>query len=304
MANGFPTLDPDKQSLQVAREHTFKLHARLVSEEPHTTALISPVATFLAKLDTGIQKEISLSDAVVLANAGALSADRGINDAMRAVATVIHGGDRVDVNDPKHQDYFGGPIPVWKAQKPTLGTQLTLMETWPKKLSQETQPALLALVPTVAPPVDRGVQQRAVVQTAEADKTQFDLYERRDLFAEYNGLAAKTHGALVDFAEKHPELRLPSDWVHSFFLHTSRDPGPQTVEEVDALIAKAQEEIAKLQGTRKEIIARDEARAQAEADGAKAQAEAEAAKGREDQAKQDRKEAERKAKAAKKKSKK
>jgi hypothetical protein len=304
MANGFMTLDPTKHSLLVLREHTFKLYARLVSEEPHTTPLLGPVATFLAKVDASLQKDGSLSDDTGLSGARAISADRGLNNVMRDLATVIHGGNQVDVSDSKHQDYFGGAVPVWKAQQPTLGPQLTLMEGWPDKLKQETKPAFLALVQPVADAVDLGGKRRTGVETATANRTQFDLYDRRALFAEYNGLAATTHGALVDFAEKHPELRLPSDWVHSFFMHNTRDLGPQTVEEVDAVIAKLQAELAAAGDLRKELVAAAEARAKAETDLAQAEADAKAARDREDQAKKDRAEAERKAKAAKKKAKK
>lgn len=304
MGNGIPTLDPEQHSLDTLRTHLFKLHGRLLSEEPHTTPLIGPVAKLLVKVDTGIAKQQSLGDAVVVGRARAVSADRGLNHAMESVSVEIHGGRKVDVDDPKHQDYFEGPVPVWEAKLPTLGAQLTLMEKWPGKLKQDSSTRMQALLQPVSDAVALGVQRRDELKAGEDAQSNFSLYEKRDLFAEYNSLAATTHADLVTFAQNHPELRLPSDWATSCFVHESRDPGPQTVAEVDKLLEKERAVISALEAKRAEFVQRDADAAKAASDAAVAQSQADAAKVAEDTAKQNRQEAQRKADEAKKKAKK
>ena len=295
MPNAITTLDPALHNTRTLREHTIGLYSRLVSEEPHTTLLIPPVAALLAKVDAAIQKETALSDGAALADAGAIAADRGLNNGMDDVAVVIHGGKKTKVDDPKHQDYFGGPVTVWEAKKGVLGPQLLRMEGWPQKLGQDKLPGLQALEKPIADAVALGVQKREAVKDNDAAQSKFDLYELRDLYAEFNALAAKTLGDLTAYAQAHPEARLPSDWAQSCFVHASRDHGPQTIEAVDKLLAKARAEVAKLEAKRAELVQRDEDAAQIEADALKAQADADEAKLREESARRAREETERKA---------
>lgn len=304
MGQGILKLDAEDHSLTVLRDHTFELYARLSSEEPHTTTLIPRVATFLVKVDAAIAKQTSLADAVVLAGAGAVAADRGLNNVMRDVANAIHGGKRIDVSHPKHRDYFGGPIPVWEAQKPTLGAQLTLMESWPAKLAVDSQASVASLLGPTTDSVAAGTTKRDALQDAKAAKIKFDLYEVRDLFAEYNSMAAETLGALVSFAENHPDLRLPSDWPQSCFLRAARAASLTTIDDVDAELTRSRARTAMLEKKREELVqqAANDAKRAAEAEAAEAAAEE--ARQVEEQARKQREAAEEKArKAAKKKGK-
>jgi hypothetical protein len=266
MSNGILTLDPDQHSLETLRKHTSKTYARLVSEGVKTAHLVPRYAAFLAKVDTYVQRETALEDGEALADAGAIAADTELNKGMEDVAHAIHGGKRVDPSLPKHQDYFDR-LTVAEAKKPVLGTQLERMEGWYEKLKQEPLPALQTLCDAIADAVKVGIGQRQTVKDSRAASTKYRLYDRRELFAEYNAMAATTLGDLTAFAESHPELRLPSDWPVSCYLHLSRNVGPQSLEEVDQLLELARARVAELETKRLELEKKgqDSALAQSEA---------------------------------------
>jgi hypothetical protein len=136
---------------------------------------------------------------------------------------------------------------------------------------------------------------------ASVDNAKFRLDgERRQIFDEYNALAAQTMGDLVAFAQAHPELELPGDWPESFYIHGDRDPGPQTVEEVDVLLKALHDQEAKLLQKRAELAKAAETAEKAKADAAQADADLDAAKQKRQAAEKEEEDAAERVKAAKK----
>jgi hypothetical protein len=304
MAPGIPTLDPERESLATLREFQFFTLARLISEQPHTAAQVVAYTKFGDKLNTCMQTETALRDAMVLADAEAIACDNVLNGLLRQLSTAIHGGKQPDVSLPKHQLYFGSQTPE-EAARPILSSQLDLMAGWPKLLVKETQPAFVDLLAPITLAVQSGVNAREKIKDTRAANAKFRLDgERTAIFDEYNALASSTYGELGAFAQLHPELGLPADWASSCFRHISRDPGPQTVAEVDALLEKLDQQRQALV-TKRAVLAQKEAdKASAETEAKEAEAALKEADDEEAAAKKKKKDAIAKAKLAKKKAKK
>lgn len=308
MAAGIPILDPDKFSLSVLREFWFKTLARLISEQlnaqPHLDPHIDAYKAFGVKLDAVMAQDKDIGDGMILADAKAYAADTQLNKSADDVSAAIHGGKTVNVTLPKHKLYFG-KLPTHEAKRPILGAQLEMQELWPDMLAKDSSPDLQKLEPSVAASVKLGVAARQGVKDAYALNVKFRLDgPRRQIFDDYNALAAATYGALSALRSEHPELGLPTDFAESCFRHISRDPGPQSVAEVDELLAKLKADETKLLEKRAELVAQEADQAKADAELEDAMAEAEKAGEDEDQAKKKTKAAKAKLKAAQKKAKK
>lgn len=304
MSPGIPTLDPERESTLTLREFWFITLARLISEQPHTAAQVVAYTKFGSTLSGCMETETKLRDAMVLADAVAVGCDNVLNRLLRQVATAIHGGKQPDISLPKHQLYFGNQTPE-EAARPILASQLDLMIEWPKLLAKETLPVFLDLVAPITDAVDKAVIARQAVKDTRLNNAKFRLDgERTDVFEQYNALASATYGELGAFAHDHPELALPADWASSCFRHVSRDPGPQTVAEVDELLEKLEKEKQKLEAKRAVLAAKEAELEQAQTEAELAETELEQADQEEDAAKKKKKAAEAKLKAAKKKAKK
>lgn len=254
MANELPTLDPDRESLDTLREHWRETRDRLSSEKEHTAALILRYTTFGDELAAVIAKEQQIQDAISAAEAWALAVDGRLNRIAIKVKGLIHGGKQVDLGNPRHLLYFGNRS-VADAIRPILGSQLDMHVFWVEKLfPSETDPGFVALLAPLTAAVEEGEQAKKAVDDAWADNAAFRLTgERRKIFEKYNALAAQTIADLVAYAHAHAELELGSDWAPSFFKHTSRDPGPQTIAEVDDELGPLRARVKKLEAKRLEL---------------------------------------------------
>jgi hypothetical protein len=245
-------------------------------------------------------QETGCSDGIVLADAKAVWADRGCNVQLDLLSALIHGGKKPVLTLPKHILYFGNQSPS-DARAPTLGPQLELQSKWPDLLVKETDQPYLDLLPGVSDAVTVGLAAKKGTIDARTTNATFRLTgARAQIFDDYNGLAASTFGAMSAFALAHPELNLPSDWAYGCFKHVTRDPGPQTVEEIDAARAKLKEQSDKLLAKREELVAEAQALATAQANMATAAANLATAKAAKDAADKAAKEAEKAAKEAEK----
>jgi hypothetical protein len=299
------TLDPDRESLDTLRSHWRRGRDRVVAEGTRTAAFVPIYAAFGTKLDGVIAQSRQIADAMSAADALAIAKDQELNRIGLRVKVLIHGPNQVDTSNPKHQLYFGNQT-VAEALKPILGAQLDLCVYWRDKLlPKETDAEWQALAQPLADAVKEGNDAKDAVDTSRAENAKFRLDgPRRQIFDEYNALAAKTHGELVAYSLAHPELELPPDWPASFFVHGTRDPGPQTIEEVDTLLGPARDVVQKLETKRAAFVKEAEENAKVMADAAQALADYEAAMQAEENAKQVRKEAAERLEAAQRKAKK
>jgi hypothetical protein len=301
MGNDFQTLDADRESLDTLRVHARRTADRINSEGKRLAAFAPRYTAFLAKLDAIIAREQQIRDAMAAADACAYAADNELNRLGRRLHGFIHGGKKVDTQSPKHQLYFGNKT-LGEAIRGILGPQLEMSRTWVQKvLPLETTQVFMDLLQPMTDAVADGDSAKQAQIQASADNAKFRLDgERRQIFDEYNALAAQTMGELVVFAKDHPELELPGDWPESFYIHSDRDPGPQSVEEVDVLLKALRDQEAKLLAKRAELATAAEAAQKAQADAAQADSDLDAAKQKRKAAKKEEENAAERVKAAKK----
>jgi hypothetical protein len=301
MGNEFMTLDADRESTETLRAHWRRAYVKLVAEGPRTAALLPRYQVYGGKLDNVIAREQAIRDAQELAAAKAITADTELNRLGRRLKIAIHGGNQVDITNPRHILYFGNKT-VAEALRGILGPQLDMSVYWVEKLlPKESETAFVDLLKPMIAGVDAGQEAKTAVADAQADNAKFRLDgARRQAFDEYNAMAAETFGDLVAYALAHPEWELPSDWPGSFYIHTTRDPGPQTVEDVDKILNPLMVQVKALETLRADLAQHAIEQAQAEVFAATAEAEHETAKAAEKAARKATKEAADKAEAAKK----
>lgn len=233
---GIPTLQPEDASLGTLRKHWMFLRVGVASE-PLAAALVSELEAFGPRFDTVAAEAQRLGDAVLLARTKAVAADHGLNRLADQVSSAIHDGKKPDLDLPLHQLYFGRKRPS-VMKRPILGTQLEVMRAWPGLLAQAMQPELLALAPAVAAGVEAAEVAAKKLTSALAAEDVFKLAgARKELFAVYNALVARTFGALKGIGHNNTGLRLSPDWAESFFLHEGHKE-TETVASVSAELAR------------------------------------------------------------------
>lgn len=261
---GLPTLKPETTTLQTLRKHWIFLLVR-VQSEPLAASFAAPLVAFGPQWDTVAKQATTLSDALYQARASAIFAGDVLNQLAAQVSAAIHEGKKADVSLPLHQLYFGSST-VSQTERPSLGTQLSSMRPWPGLLAIATQPELLALAPLVT----EGVAVADVVEThreaAQSNEDKFELDgELRQLFDDYNALAATTFEGLKAIVHDQPELKLGGDWAESFFLHESRAQVATTLAQATAEVKKLQDDLAAAQQRLVELKAKQTAAEAAEA---------------------------------------
>ena len=225
---GFPTLQADDVSLLTLRKHWRFAFARIKSD-PNAAPYVATWTAFGPQWNTTFQKELGLEDGEIDGEAGAVTADRGLDGFGGQLHAVIHGFKKPNPEHPVHQLFFGSKT-LSEFTVPLLGKELESALGWPAHLAGSTLPAIQALAP----------QGTAAVQAADAAAQALDgaikareLFrlggERAALFDAFNSLCATTHGGLKAFAHDHPELNLGATYADSFFLHLGKSPHGKTL---------------------------------------------------------------------------
>jgi hypothetical protein len=235
------TPDGTKVPLEVLRNLITFLLARVTSD-PHAAPFVAPVKALRNDWNPVAAKELSLEEAITIAEAGVTAADRLLDGASGLVKIAIHKGKKPDVTLPLHKLYFGPSTPSM-FEKPKLAAQLLAMKTWPSMLAKASEPELVGLVATVTAAVKAGIAAEAALADAIAARDAFRLGgERKKIFDKWNSLCATTYGALKALVHDHPELGLVSGYPESFFQR-----GPATVTEAPITLEAANAEVKSLQ---------------------------------------------------------
>jgi hypothetical protein len=249
---GISTADDKNESFDSLRWRWRYSLSRLRSD-PHAAPYMSDLEAFGARWTVADQVEMAKEDAVIDAEAAAVTADAALDGLARRVSGALFGGKKVDVTLPAAQPYFGGVAPS-DFMRPQLGRQLIGMTAWPALLSKATQPALLALAPeagAVVPAADAA--SRALI-AAIADR---DLFhnggERKALFDAFNALCATAYGGLKAFVHSHPELDLPAGYAESFFQQGAAAAQPRTLGAANALVARLEQKLGRAKAVQEEL---------------------------------------------------
>jgi hypothetical protein len=195
-------------------------------------------------------EEITLLRAVMEALARKFVVDDRLNVLSAAIAGTLlteNGGDR---KSPVFQRYFDNIQPS-RFNRPVLGVQLATMRTWVVSLVQSS-PALQAYgvqLNQCVSEADTVVQNEAEAERALAD---FKIGPRKELIDRVNGLRQAHYGQLAELPHTRPDLNLPRDFAHRFFL---RETGPRrptiailerNVARLRTQLEKAEEQLARL----------------------------------------------------------
>lgn len=159
----------------------------------------------------------------------AVEARKGVvDDRLDVLSTGIAGTVLIE-NDgnrssPAFVRYFGTVQPS-RFKRPVLGEQLASMRTWPLSLLQSS-PALQAYgiqLTECVVEADTVVQNESEAQRRLAD---FELGPRKAFIDRYNGLRQVHYGQLAELPHTRPELGLPRDFAHRFFLRATSQRRP------------------------------------------------------------------------------
>jgi len=295
---GIATADDKTETLDNVRGRARYALSRFKSD-PNAAAYAAALVSFLTTWTTIDQKEMTLDDAVTDGEAVAVSADVGLDKLVRQVSAAIFGGKKVDATLPLADLYFGG-LPPSDFMRPMLGKQLVGMTSWPTKLDQATQPALLALAAASAVVVSAAATAATALTAAITARDVFRQGgERKSLFDLFNAACATAYGGLKTFAHSHPELDLPPGYSESFFQPSTTVSQPKTLSAANELVSRLEQKLGKAKTVQGDLAQKEAARVKLAAEHAKALADEAAAK----QAVEDAKKAATTAKAAAKKTK-
>jgi len=230
------TPDGSKVPLEVLRTLLIFLLARL-SSDPRAAAFVAAVKALRVDWNPVAAKELELEEAVVIAMAMVVAADRGLDGVSGFVKIGIHKGKKVDVTLPRHKLFFGTDSPSVFERK-RLSAQMIAMQNWPDFLAKSEDPDLVALVPPVVAAIKVGEVAEKALTDAVAARAAFQLGgERNKIFDRFNSVCATTYGALKALVHDHPELGLVSGYAESFF-HRGPAARPEEPTTLDDAIAE------------------------------------------------------------------
>lgn len=282
----FPTLTPDKDSIDEVRGGALFLKVR-VQAEPLAAGLIPPIDAFMGRVKSVRDHAEAIDDAIVGAEAGIVAKDVTLDFLVNKVSAGTHEGGRVDPTHPTHQLFFGNATPS-EFRKPVLAGELAAMVPWPGLLAAASSKDLQALAAPVAEAVSAGQAAEAALQTAQTDKRKFELDGALgELFNGYNALAAEVYAGLTKIATANG---YSAAWVSSFFQHDSTSY--DTVAEATKRVASAEKALSKAQAKLAEAQTAASNKAKRKSDKLAANATAAAAKQVADEAAKKAKEAE------------
>lgn len=256
----------------------------LAEELYYTTALLQAYPALEAQaaqhealildLDQIMQIETALTRALMRAEAAIIVADVHIDVVATAIDGTIrleHGGDRKSL---VHQRYFGN-IPPSRFKRPVLGEQLETMRTWiPSLTGPQSSPALQAQGAQLAVGVAQADAAQAAKVEAQRNLADHQIGARKTLIDKVNAGRLTLFGQLAELPHSRPELGLPPDFAHHFFLRETRRRKP-TLDMLERDIARLQAQLQRAEAERDRLLAEAEtaARELEQAELAEAQAE-------------------------------
>lgn len=224
----------------------------------------------LVQTETGLMRALIHAEALVTVADGHLDV---LSSAIDGTIRVESGHDRKSL---MHQRYFGNVQPS-RFKRPVLGEQLTTMRDWiPSLISPQSSPALQAYGNQLAARVteaDTAVQAEADARRNLADH---ELGARKVFIDKLNAVRQALYGQLAELPHSRPELQLPPDFAHRFFLRDSR-PRRQTITTLERDIARLQGKLQRAEAELARLVEEAEAEARQHEDAELAAAEAELA---------------------------
>ena len=223
-----------------------------------------------------MQTESALTRALMRAEALVVVADVHLD----AVTTTLEGTMRVESGGERksltHLRYFGNVQPS-RFKRPVLGEQLETMRNWiPSLVGPQSSPALQAQGVQLAGCVAEADAARAAEDEAERNIADHELGPRKVFVDRFNALRQALYGQLAELPHSRPELNLPPDFAHHFFLRDSR-PRRHTIPGLERDIARFQTKLERAQAELARLVAEAEAKTRQQEDAELAKAEAELA---------------------------
>lgn len=253
----------------------------LLEADPFVAYLAPPIATFYQqKWRPAVAHETELLVEEHRADALFDAADHSLDDfvdELDAVLLRLVGKDR---NDPLYVFFFGKKRPH-ELKRPVLAGQLETMRDFVQPLKTASHAELVELgarLEGLVATADVAVKRQQAAATAS--KTFRTLGERKACIDELNALRQATAGTLSELPHKHPDKRLPVDYVDRFFKRPSRrgkSAKDATSAELQEKITEQEQLLAALKSQLADALAKDEADAHAKAEKEALQAELDAA---------------------------
>jgi len=190
------------------------------------------------------QIELDLIREQLEAEARAMAIDRIFNVLCMAIAGTLlveAGGDRKGL---VYQRYFGA-IPPSKLKRPVLGQQLAVMREWPPSLAgPQNSPTLQAYGRQLAGRVPEADAAARTLAEAEGKRADFLLGPRKAFVDQLNGMRQVLYGQLAEMPHRNPELNLPRDFAHDFFLRDTRNR-KRSITELEQIVERERERLRK-----------------------------------------------------------
>jgi hypothetical protein len=258
-----PRILPIDMPLRDAAEEIFHTGARLRAY-PFLQTQADQHEAMLPLLAALTQEELDIVRALMEAGARIGVVDDGIDDLSGSIAGTLLVENGNDRSAPVFQRYYGH-VPPSRFRRPVLGEQLATMRTWVPSLLQSS-PALQAYGAQLAERVIDA--DAAVLAGAEAERrlADWELGPRKQFIDQLNGLRQAHYGQIAELPYNRPELGLPRDFAHRFFLRTTAPRRP-TISVLEQSIARQRTQLEKAEQQLARLIEESEAEARMREDG-------------------------------------
>lgn len=223
-----------------------------------------------------MQTELALMRALMQAEARKFVIDVRLDSLCSAIDGTLRvelGGNR---KSPIYERYFGNLQPS-RLKRSVLGEQLEIMRGW---VSSLTSPQSSATLQAYGNQLAECVGEADLAERAEADArhslADHTIGPRKEFVGRFNALRQALYGQLAELPHGRPELGLPPDFAHHFFLRGPRRPRP-TLATLERDIARLQAQLQRAEAERDRLRAEAEAEAEQYESSELAEAEAELA---------------------------
>jgi hypothetical protein len=151
------------------------------------------------------------------------------------------------------------------------------MRTWiPSLIGPQSSPALQSCGAQLSASVAQADAAKEAQVDAERNLADHELGPRKVFIDKVNGVRQALYGQLSELPHSRPDLGLPPDFAHHFFLRETRRRKP-TISTLDQEIARLQAQLQRVETERARLIAEAEAEARQYEETVLAEAEAELA---------------------------
>jgi hypothetical protein len=258
-----------KMALRAIFEHIVFTHT-LISVRPPVASHLGAWKELVDECFKVMEKELRAWLAILVPAAKVVATDDELDQIVDILSNTLLAMTDNNRSADLYVFYFKGKRPS-DLKRPVLGKQLEDMRPWVKALLASPDTTLQNIGKRLAAAIEAADAATSELSEAKSTNHAFrTLGERKQYVDRVNALRKKTYGEISQLPVDRPELSLPADYAEQFFKpvvqQVENDLDTLSSQELVALIAEKESDIADLRARLKDVVEAEDAEAKRNAE--------------------------------------